>query len=92
MGIIIAVLSIIIMPLLGRGKWRLGKELALESLKADAKETFVCSFLSIALLLGLLGNYFFHFWLADPLVGYIIVFYLVKEGIELVSGEEEKEE
>jgi divalent metal cation (Fe/Co/Zn/Cd) transporter len=89
-GIIIAVVSIIIMPLLATAKKRLGERLGLRSLVADAKETFVCSVLSLALLLGLLGNYLFGFWLADPLVGIITVGYLVKEGWELVFGDEEE--
>ena len=89
LGIIIAVVSLIVMPLLGTAKKHIGKRLGLRSLVADAKETFVCSVLSLALLLGLLGNYLFGFWLADPLVGIITVGYLVKEGWELVFEKEE---
>ena len=83
-GIIIAILSIIIMPILGYKKYRIGKELNLISLVADSKETFVCSFLSVALLIGLVTRYVFNFWLSDPLVGMIIVVFLMKEGIELL--------
>lgn len=83
-GIIIAILSIIIMPILGSKKYRIGKELNLTSLVADSKETFVCSLLSVALLIGLITRYLFNFWLSDPLVGMIIVVFLMKEGIELL--------
>jgi divalent metal cation (Fe/Co/Zn/Cd) transporter len=88
LGIIIAVISIIVMPVLGYRKLRLGKELGLSSLVADSKETFVCAFLSVALLVGLTTRYLFDFWLSDPIVGLIIVVFLFKEGFELVRGEE----
>ena len=83
-GIIIAILSIIIMPILGYKKYRIGKELDLASLIADSKETFVCSLLSVALLIGLVTRYLSNFWLSDPLVGILIVVLLIKEGVELL--------
>jgi len=83
-GIIIAILSIIIMPILGYKKYSIGKELNLTSLVADSKETFVCSLQSVALLIGLVTRYLFNFWLSDPLVGIVIVVFLIKEGIELL--------
>ncbi|HPJ40476.1 MAG TPA: cation transporter, partial [Spirochaetota bacterium] len=87
-GIIIAVLSLIIMPVLAWKKYRLGKTLNLPSLVADSKETLVCSFLSAALLAGLGARYFFEIHLADPIVGLIIVVFLFREGYELVFEEE----
>ena len=86
-GIILAILSLIIMPLLGKAKMKVGKELNSRALIADAKETFACAFLSIALLLGLAANYFWGFWQADPLAGLVIVYYLFKEGKENWEGE-----
>jgi divalent metal cation (Fe/Co/Zn/Cd) transporter len=88
-GMIIAVLSIIIMPILAYRKFRIGKALKLKSLIADSKETLVCSLLSVALLIGLSTRYFFGFWLSDPIVGIIIVLFLFKEGYELVFEKEE---
>ncbi|MDD2777738.1 MAG: cation transporter [Methanocellales archaeon] len=88
-GIIIALMSIVIMPILGLKKRKMGIQLNLKSLIADSKETFVCSTLSVALLLGLAGRYFFNFWYADPIVGLIIVVYLVREGKELLMEDEE---
>jgi divalent metal cation (Fe/Co/Zn/Cd) transporter len=87
-GIVIAVLSLVVMPVLGYKKYRLGKEMGLISLVADSRETFVCATLSVALLAGLLARYFLEFPLADPLVGLVIAAYLVKEGLELVRGGE----
>jgi divalent metal cation (Fe/Co/Zn/Cd) transporter len=94
-GIVIAVLSLIIMPLLARRKLKIGKELNMGSLIADAKETVVCSFLSLALLFGLVMRMAFNFRLADPIVGLVIVIYLFKEGAELLfesEGEHENKE
>ncbi|NQT26379.1 cation transporter [candidate division KSB1 bacterium] len=88
-GIIIASLSLIIMPLLARAKLKLGLELNLKSLVADSKETLVCAWMSLALLLGLLTHTLFGFWLADPIVGLIIVGFLFKEGYELFFEEDE---
>lgn len=87
-GIVIALLSLVVMPVLAYQKFRLGKELGLRSLVADSKETLACSFLSVALLAGLLSTYFFDFHLADPLVGLIIVLFLFREGYELLLGDE----
>ena len=52
------------------------------ALVADSKETLACSWLSLALLLGLGANYFSGFWLADPLASWVIVFFLIREGKE----------
>lgn len=83
-GMIIATLSIIIMPLLAYRKFRIGKALNLKSLVADSKETLACSLMSVALLLGLSTRYFFGFWLSDPIAGVIIVLFLFREGFEMV--------
>jgi cation diffusion facilitator family transporter len=86
-GIIIAVLSLIIMPSVAKIKIKIGNEIKSQALIADAKETMACAFLSVALLIGLACNYFFGFWQADPIAGFVIVFYLIKEGIENWKGE-----
>lgn len=86
-GIILAILSLTIMPIVGKAKMKVGKQLNSRALIADAKETFACAFLSVALLLGLAANYFWGFWQADPLAGFIIVYYLFKEGKENWKGE-----
>jgi len=88
-GIGIAIASIIVMPFLYYFKNKIGKDIKSKSLIADSKETLVCAFLSVTLLIGLGANYLFGFWQADPIVGFIIVFYLAKEGIEIVRGKEE---
>lgn len=87
-GIIIAIISLIAMPILFYQKYRTGKVLNSRSLVADSKETLACFFLSFALLIGLGINYLFGLWQADPIVGLIIVIFLAREGYELFRGEE----
>lgn len=91
-GIIIAILSIIIMPLLAFKKRDLGIKIKSRALVADSKETLACAFLSVTLLLGLTMNYLFGFWQADPLVGLIVVIFLFREGKEAWEEENENEE
>lgn len=81
-GIVIAIVSIIIMPILMWQKYKTGKQINSRALVADSKETLACIFLSVALLLGLGANYLFGFWQADPMVGLIIVVFLFREGWE----------
>jgi len=85
-GIIIAVLSIIIMPVLAWQKRKTGTAIGSRALLADAKETIACGYLSVALLAGLLANYLFGFWQADPLAGFVIVIFLFREGYEGWTG------
>jgi cation diffusion facilitator family transporter len=86
-GILIAVISLIVMPLLAWRKKGVGTEIGSKALIADSKETITCAFLSVALLVGLGANYLFGFWQADPLVGLIIVLFLFREGSEIWHGE-----
>jgi cation diffusion facilitator family transporter len=81
-GIVIAIVSIVVMPLLMIQKYRIGKQINSKALIADSKETLACAFLSVALLIGLGSNYLFGFWQADPIVGIVIVVFLAREGIE----------
>jgi divalent metal cation (Fe/Co/Zn/Cd) transporter len=93
-GIIIAIVSMIVMPILTFKKYKVGKEIDSKALIADSKETLACSFLSLSLLLGLGLYYFFGFWQADPIVGIIIVIFLCREGWEVweESNKEDEEE
>lgn len=87
LGIIIALVSLILMPLLFYVKLRIGTDLGSASLKADAKQTLACTFLSLALLVGLGLNYLAGFWQADPIIGLLIVAVLVREGYETLKEE-----
>lgn len=79
-GIVIALVSLVVMPFLTWQKYRTGRQMGSRALVADAKETLACSFLSVALLLGLGLNYLFGYWAADPVVGLVIVAFLFREG------------
>lgn len=83
LGILITTASIIVMPVLFYYKYQTGKALGSRSLIADSKETLACLFLSGAVLIGLLANYFYGFWQADPLIGFLIVIFLLREGYEI---------
>jgi len=80
MGIIIAAVSLIVMPGLYLLKHRTGKSLNSRSLMADSKQTLACAWLSLALLVGLGLNYLFGIWQADPIIGLVVAGFLLKEG------------
>jgi divalent metal cation (Fe/Co/Zn/Cd) transporter len=84
-GIIIAATSLVVMPALFVAKQRTGRKLGSRSLLADSKQTLACTFMSLALLLGLLANRLFGFWRADPIVGLFIGAWLVREGVETLK-------
>ena len=90
-GIVIALASMVVMPVLAWQKSKTGKQINSRALVADSKETLACAFLSVALLLGLGANYLLGFWQADSIVGLIIAVFLFREGGEgwRKSGEEE---
>lgn len=87
-GIIIAIISIIVMPALFLAKKSTGKKLSSRSLIADSKQTLICVFLSIALLVGLALNYFFGLWWADPVASLVIVVFIIREGYKTYKEEE----
>ncbi len=86
-GLVLASLSLIIMPLLAFAKLRAGRRLESRALIADSKETFVCSYLSFALLLGLGANAAFGAWWADPVAALLMLPWVVKEGLEAIRGD-----
>ena len=81
-GIILAGASLVVMPLVSWGKLRAAKEIGSAALRAEAKETLACSYLSFALLLGLAANATLGWWWADPVAAFLMVPWLVKEGLE----------
>jgi divalent metal cation (Fe/Co/Zn/Cd) transporter len=87
-GIILAIASLVIMPLVSWGKLRAAREIGSGALRAEAKETLACSYLSFTLLLGLVANAAGGWWYADPIAALLMVPWLVKEGLEGLRGEE----
>jgi divalent metal cation (Fe/Co/Zn/Cd) transporter len=87
-GLIIAAASLVIMPLVAWGKLRAARALGSAALRAEAKETLACSYLSAVLLLGLGANAALGWWWADPLAALAMVPWLLREGLEGLRGEE----
>jgi divalent metal cation (Fe/Co/Zn/Cd) transporter len=85
-GILLACVSLVVMPLLSRAKRRVGHALGSAAMHADAKQTEFCTYLSAILLAGLLLNAIFGLWWADPVTGLIMVPIITKEGIEGLQG------
>src|SRR5262245_29711195 len=79
-GIILAAVSLVVMPLLSRAKRRVGHELASPAMHADARQTDFCAYLSAILLGGLLLNRLFGLWWADPAAALIMLPIIAKEG------------
>ena len=86
-GIVLAGVSLVLMPLVSWGKLRAAREIGSASLRAEAKETLACSYLSFTLLLGLGANAVAGWWWADPVAALAMVPWLVKEGREGLRGE-----
>ena len=86
-GIVLAAVSLMIMPFLSYAQRRAGRELGSASAVADSKQTLLCTYLSGILLVGLVVNSAFGWWWADPLVGLIIAVAAVREGRTAWRGE-----
>lgn len=86
-GIILAAVSLVIMPLLVRAKRKVARGINSGALMADSKQTELCTYLSAILLGGLLLNAVLGWWWADPVAALIMVPIITKEGIEALRGE-----
>jgi divalent metal cation (Fe/Co/Zn/Cd) transporter len=85
-GIILACVSLIVMPLLSRAKRRVGRKLNSSAMHADAKQTEFCAYLSAILLVGLLLNSLLGFWWADPAAALTMTPFILYEGIRGVQA------
>ena len=85
-GIVLAAVSLVIMPLLSYAQRRAGRELGSTSAVADSRQTLLCTYLSGALLAGLLLNSLFGWSWADPIVALIIAGVAVREGLQAWRG------
>lgn len=86
-GIGLAVVSLIVMPLLVWAKRRTGRELGSATVMADSTQTMLCTYLSAVLLVGLVLNAAFGWAWADPVAGLVIAGVAVKEGVGAWRGE-----
>ncbi|MFD1540555.1 cation transporter [Nonomuraea guangzhouensis] len=86
-GLVLAALSLLIMPFLSYAQRRAGRELGSASAVADSKQTLLCTYLSGVLLVGLALNSLFGWSWADPIAALIIAAVAVKEGREAWRGD-----
>ncbi|MGY1435385.1 cation diffusion facilitator family transporter [Streptomyces reniochalinae] len=85
-GIVIAALSLAVMPFLSAAQRRAGRELGSASAVADSKQTLLCTYLSAVLLVGLVLNATLGWTWADPVAALVIAGIAVKEGREAWQG------
>ncbi|MGH9039324.1 MAG: cation transporter [Acidimicrobiia bacterium] len=90
-GVVLAAVSLAVMPSLALAKRRTGQRLGNPVLVADSTETLLCAYLSAILLVGLALNATVGWWWADPLAGLGIAYFAVREGREAWEGEEGEE-
>lgn len=86
-GIVIAALSLAIMPVLSWGQRRAGRELGSKTAVADSKQTLLCAYLSAVLLAGLVLNSTLGWWWADAGAALVIAAIAVREGINAWRGD-----
>lgn len=86
-GIVLAALSLAVMPALAIAKRRTGTQMGSRTLVADSAETMLCTYLSAVLLVGLLLDAVAGWWWADPLAALAIAGLAIKEGREAWEGD-----
>jgi divalent metal cation (Fe/Co/Zn/Cd) transporter len=86
-GVVLAAVSLIVMPLLARAKRRVALAIRSGALAAEAQQTAFCTYLSAILLIGLLLNAMVGWWWADPLAALVMVPIIAKEGLEGIRGD-----
>jgi divalent metal cation (Fe/Co/Zn/Cd) transporter len=85
-GMIIAALSLMVMPLLARSKRKVAAGIGSGAMRADARQTDFCTYLSAILLGGLVLNALLGWWWADPVAGLVMAPIIAKEGFDGLKG------
>ncbi len=85
-GIVLAAVSLIVMPLLARAKRRVAADIGSRALHADSRQTDLCAYLSAILLGGLVLNALLGWWWADPMAGLVMTPIIANEGREALRG------
>ncbi|MFE7201816.1 cation transporter [Pseudonocardia alni] len=86
-GIVLVAVSVAIMPFLSWAQRRAGRELGSASAVADSKQTLLCTYLSAAVLVGLVLNATLGWWWADPVAALVLAVLAVREGLNAWRGE-----
>ena len=87
LGMMLAVFSLMTMPLLGVAKQRIAEQIGSAATRGEGRQNVLCAYLAGALLIGLAGNAIAGAWWLDPVVGLLIAAVAVKEGVEAWRGE-----
>ena len=85
-GIALAAVSLVVMPLLARAKRKVATEIRSAALTADARQTQLCTYLSAILLAGLALNALWGWWWADPVAALVMLPIIFKEGVDALRG------
>lgn len=85
-GIALAAVSLVVMPLLANAKRRVAAQLSSHALRAEARQTDICMYLSAILLVGLGLNALLGWWWADPVAGLLMVPLIAWEGRQTLRG------
>jgi divalent metal cation (Fe/Co/Zn/Cd) transporter len=85
-GILLAAVSVIVMPVLARAKRKVAAGIGSGAMQADSRQTDFCTYLSAILLGGLLLNAIAWWWWADPIAGLLMVPIIAKEGLNGIRG------
>ena len=86
-GIALAASSLVVMPVLGRAKQRIGSRIDSSATASEGKQNLLCAYLAAALLVGLLGNALVGAWWLDSVVALLIALVAVQEGREAWKGD-----
>ena len=87
LGIGLAIVSVILMPIFGRAKRRIGSQLQSGATAGEGTQNILCAYLSLAILIGLAANAVLGLWWADPLVALIVASVAIQTGIRTWRGE-----
>ena len=85
-GIIVAAVSVVVMPVLAKAKRRVAAGIGSGAMNADSRQADFCTYLSAILLGGLLLNALLGWWWADPVAGLVMVPIIAKEGVDGIRG------
>ena len=88
-GLVLIIASTIVMTILYFRKMTIAEKIGSPALRAEAKETLVCDLQDLTVLVGLGANFLFGWWWADPVAALGLIPFLIKEGWEGVTGEDE---
>ncbi len=86
-GIVLVAVSVVVMPFLSWAQRRAGRELGSASAVADSRQTLLCTYLSAAVLVGLLLNAWLGWWWADPAAALVLAGLAVREGRSAWRGD-----